>query len=775
MDKRFHIFVRHHAAGMSAALVNAPHLCSFAVDLDSARADLARVLVRLMRRGQLVHDETYFADARLRRVDVVLRALQEARLIEVPMRFSVLTYTESVAGTDNMAGSRRERAGLPLRVLVPRLELDGQLRDPEDLEAYVEELIRHELHLAPLGRLLEVAYTGRETLETMVVAVPPSVTTAAPRPTSPKPEPLGGALGQTCRRLSDERASGILARAYERAREVAQLDALLGARASVLLVGPPGVGKTCLVHELVHRAAEASASSKPEIFSTSAGRIIAGMRYLGEWQERLGGMLAELRERSAVLHFESLSELLSVGRGGEDGLDLPRFLLPAVEAGEVSIVIEAAPSDVVRAERSHAAFVQALHRLVVDPLSASAGRTALAMVATRLARARSVRFEVAALERAMDLAERFGTGALPGAAVELLEAAAHKVPARFDRGPKPRSIAAEELTAAFCARTGYPGALVDPSQPLSPVEVKDRLRRRVLGQDVAIDLLTNLVVTLKSNLADPERPLGSFLLLGPTGVGKTESALALADLLFGDEKRMARFDMAEYAAPGSAARLLDARTRSGSLAHRVREQPFGVVLLDEIEKADASVLDLLLQILGEGRLSDSVGHTVSFRNTIVILTSNLGAETAGRFVGFGEASLAAEDAHYRKAAAAFFRPELLNRFDQVVPYRPLGHDVIRLLARRVLEQALAREGFVRRGITVLFDEAVVDRLMQLGFDPRLGARPLRRAVELHVVGPVAEKLGRESVRGDVRLVVEGDGKIAVVTAESPQRAPAGSG
>jgi len=212
--------------------------------------------------------------------------------------------------------------------------------------------------------------------------------------------------------------------------------------------------------------------------------------------------------------------------------------------------------------------------------------------------------------------------------------------------------------------------------------VLGRLRTRVMGQDSGMELLANLVVTLKTNLADPRKPLGSFLLLGPTGVGKTESALALAEILFGDDRRLARFDMAEYAAPGSAARLVDARATGSTLAKRVREQPFGVVLLDEIEKADAGALDLLLQVLGEGRLTDSAGQTIRFRNTVVIMTSNLGAETAGRVIGFGDGGAASDEAHYRAAAAAFFRPELLNRFDQIVPYRPLGREVIASLARR---------------------------------------------------------------------------------------------
>jgi ATP-dependent Clp protease ATP-binding subunit ClpC len=234
-------------------------------------------------------------------------------------------------------------------------------------------------------------------------------------------------------------------------------------------------------------------------------------------------------------------------------------------------------------------------------------------------------------------------------------------------------------------------------------------------------------------------------------VGKTESALALASYLFGDARRLARFDMAEYAAPGSAQRLLSSSGGAPSLARRVREQPFGVVLLDEVEKADGGVHDLLLQVLGEGRVSDDSGHTVSFRNTIVLLTSNLGADSVGRSIGFGGGSAAAHDAHYRAAAARFFRPELLNRFDQIVPYRPLGPEVVARLARRALDEALGREGLLMRNVRVTYDDAVVARLAELGFDARLGARPLKRVVETQVVAPLARLLARSAVRPASRL------------------------
>jgi ATP-dependent Clp protease ATP-binding subunit ClpC len=747
MDKHFHLFVRRLATGVAVAPITLPHLGAFGPDVESARRDLAFVLRRLLAHGELHDERGFFADARLRRVPLVLRCLQGRRLLEVPMKFSVLTF--SSAQSSEEAGPARPTG--PLRVLVPRLGLDGQIENPGDRDAYLEEIIRHALHLAPVERLMEVAYAGEESLETMIVPVPPSSARAVRlHPVRAATFTLPPALGEASRRLDLPGREDALERAYQRDEELARLESHLGARvrASVLLVGPAGVGKTCLVHELAARALGRQGRDRLEIYTTSAGRIVAGMRYLGEWQERLGRMVAELRERRAVLHFESLSELLSQRGRTDDGLDLVRFLLPAVEAGDVTLIVEATPGDAARAERSHAAFVQALRPLVLAPLAPSAARRALAQVAVRLGRARGVRFADTALDRALDLAERFDEGCLPGAAVSLVRAAA---PGRArSRASQSGQAVLDEgaILEAFCARTGYPRALVDPRLPLDPAAVHAQFRARVLGQEVATERLAQLVVTLKTNLTDPRKPLGSFLLLGPTGVGKTESALALTAYLFGDERRLRRFDMAEYAAPGSARRLL-ADDRQG-LVRRTREQPFGVLLLDEIEKADAGVLDLLLQLLGEGRLSDERGQTVSFRNTIVVLTSNLGADTAGRSLGFGGASDEAHDTHYRAAATTFFRPELLNRFDQIIAYRPLSREVVQRIARQALGAALAREGLQRRGTAVVFDEEVVDTLAAAGFEPLLGARPLKRAVERLVVAPLAELLGR-SPRTPARL------------------------
>ncbi|NTX01507.1 AAA family ATPase [Myxococcus sp. CA040A] len=740
MDKNFHLFVRNYpGVGVAAHVLTHPHLASFAPDLATARLDVAEVLGRLLKRGDLRDAQTHWPDLRTKKMNLTVRAVQHGRLLPVPLKLTVVTR-----GGRGKAerGGRKGAAKGAVHVWVPRVDVEGSLQDLGDLEAYVEELVRHELYMAPLERLHSLAYLGDETVETISVTVKSREATRAriieePRGPVRRPPPPPG-LAEASRCLNEEARAGLLERAWERDTEVGLLaEAVTSrARASVLLVGPPSVGKTSLVHELVHRAESASAGNALqglEVFSTSGGRIMAGMRYLGQWQKRVQLMVNELRVRRAVLHLDSLSELLSLG-GGDTGLDVARHLLPALEGGEVALVLEATPEDVARAERTHGAFLQALRHVVVEPLAPEKARAAVQQASQRVAKARKVRFTPASLERAAELTERFGEGPPPGGAVSLLRAAT----AQAATGTE---VDAGAVTSAFCTRTGYPRELVDSSIRLDPDALLRRFRERIVGQDEATLLLRNLVVTLKTGLADPSRPLGAFLLLGPTGVGKTESALALAEYLFGDIARLARFDMAEYAAPGSAGRLVgEVGGQQGGLARRVREQPFGVVLLDEVEKADAGVHDLLLQVLGEGRLTDGTGRTVSFRNTVVLLTSNLGAESAARSLGFGGDTPRDMEAHYLGAATAFFRPELLNRLDQVVPYRALAPDVIRTLARRTLEAALGREGLARRGVKVSFGEDVVDFLAKAGFDARYGARPLKRAVEQHAIVPLAQWL-----------------------------------
>ncbi len=771
MERKVHLFVRQlPGVGYAMSLLSDPAMSSFAPDIESARAQLGAAIARRFTYDRSFADSWVgLTDVRIRRVEVVLRVLQGDRLLPVPMRFTAVVHKSlqisSVKGAAEVSG---------VRVLIPRLGEAHSLQRVEDVEGFVEEIVRHRLFLARAEQVLALSYEGDETVESITISYRekyPSDERPSAREETAKdvPEILRG----TCRDLVSDAKNAVIERAFSRDTVVDTVQRLLSARrrSSVLLVGPKGIGKTAIAYELAHRALEADRADRLEFWQTSGARIIAGMRYLGEWQERVKSMLDALRSRPAVLHIEDINELFAATGGDDKSSEISQYFAAAMETDALVLLCEATAEDVARAEKTHPAFMRALRTVVVPTLELSQARAALEWVAARIAKQRNTRFTNDALQRVLELCERFGDGtALPGSGVALLHSVASSVDGRSQQKHERISLTSQSVVAAFSKRTGYPSALIDHTVALDPASVFAALQARVVGQPEALSLLRDLVVSLKTGMVDPARPLGSFLFLGPTGVGKTESALALAAYLFGDDRRVMRFDMSEFAAPGSANRLIsDAPGVQGSLTRRVREQPFGVVLLDEIEKADNGVHDLLLQILGEGRLTDSLGHTVSFRNSVVILTSNLGADTVNRSLGFADGASGDVASHYVSAATKFFRPELLNRMDHIVPFQPLSAETIERITRSSLEKALAREGLARRSVRVRYDDGIVQRLASLGFDRKLGARPLKRVIEQWVIGPISRLLAaRGSAQlGEIELVVRGDG-IAIAPTSTPE-------
>ncbi len=269
--------------------------------------------------------------------------------------------------------------------------------------------------------------------------------------------------------------------------------------------------------------------------------------------------------------------------------------------------------------------------------------------------------------------------------------------------------------------------------------MRDKLQAQVVGQTEAVEALADVVSVAKARLNDPDRPLAAFLFLGPTGVGKTECAKAIARTLFGEADRLLRFDLNEYNQPGAAARLVGTFSQpEGLLTSAIRRQPFAVVLLDEIEKADPEVFDLLLQLLGEGRLTDSLGRTADFTSALIVMTSNLGVREAEGNLGFvpeADRSFA-----YTRAAERFFRPEFFNRLDRVIPFRKLVPEEMGRIARRLVAEVLSREGFAQRKCVLNVAPDALDRVVRAGYDPALGARAMKRAVERELTQPAAARL-----------------------------------
>jgi ATP-dependent Clp protease ATP-binding subunit ClpA len=545
---------------------------------------------------------------------------------------------------------------------------------------------------------------------------------------------------------------------------VEQLAELLTARQprSVILIGPSGVGKTAALRELVRRRFELNLGATP-FWATSGARLVAGMSGYGMWQERCRQVIREAAKRRAVLHLGNLVELMEVGKSEGNATGIAAFLRPSLARGEVLAVAECTPEQVPLIERQDPHLLDVFHRLTVPEPDEALGRRILRFAAVNAPPQVRKPLTDETLDTLDRLHRRYATySAYPGRPLRFL----HNL--LSDRASAP-SLTPADVLAAFTRETGLPRVLLDPEARLDLDDTRRWFEERVLGQPEPVELVVHLLATVKAGLTRPRKPIASLLFIGPTGVGKTEMAKALAEFLFGSRQRLTRFDMSEFGDPVSVQRLVGGVFGSeGLLTAKVREQPFSVLLLDEFEKAHPQFLDLLLQMLGEGRLTDAAGRLADFSNTVVILTSNLGAESyqQGRFGFAGQGGDGAvRDAareHFVSAVQSYVRPELFNRIDRLVPFAPLGADVIRGIAERHLKRLEGRDGIRYRGVTATYGEGVADRLARNGFDARYGARPLLRTVERELLAPMAEQMNRYGADTALSVQVRLDGDALAV-------------
>jgi DNA polymerase III delta prime subunit len=344
------------------------------------------------------------------------------------------------------------------------------------------------------------------------------------------------------------------------------------------------------------------------------------------------------------------------------------------------------------------------------------------------------RFDVEALPTVLDLQRRYVRDqAMPGKGAGFLGQLALKY--------RTREVDRATVMGEFGARSGLSVAFLDQAARLERREVVQSLHQEIVGQDAALEAMADVVAIAKARLNDPGRPLGTFLFLGPTGVGKTAAAKALAKYLYGDEGRLLRFDLNEYVDAASVTRLTGTFAQpDGLLTAAVRRQPYCVVLLDEMEKAHPAVFDLLLQVLGEGRLTDSVGRTSDFTSAVVIMTSNLGTREAATRFGLRPAAGQSRDEVFLEAARRFFRPEFFNRIDRIVPFGSLSREQVTAIARRLIQDLFRREGLVHRRCVLDVDPAAMARIVDQGYHPELGARALKRAIERQLTAPIAARL-----------------------------------
>jgi ATP-dependent Clp protease ATP-binding subunit ClpC len=541
--------------------------------------------------------------------------------------------------------------------------------------------------------------------------------------------------------------------AYEIEAMVQRLaDALAGRRPrSILLVGKSGAGKTAAFHELVRRRKGFRFGRTP-FYATSGSRLVAGMSGFGMWQERCNKLWRQASKQKAIVHFGSLLELMEVGRSSASEQGIASFFRPYINRGDLLCVVECTPEQLPVIEREDPHLAEAFLQIKVDEPTLEQGRSILFNYAVAQSQKGIAPIDMEAIEMLDRLHRRYATySAYPGRPLRFLK--------NLLQDREDEIIRAARVTERFSLETGLPLFLLNDETPLDLQATHAWFSERVIGQPESVNLVVDLLATVKARLARAGKPIASLLFIGPTGVGKTEMAKTLSEFLFRNRNRLLRFDMSEYADDFAVARLVGGGWgKEGLLTSKVREQPFAVILLDEFEKAHPSFFDLLLQVLGEGRLTDSLGRVADFTNAVVIMTSNLGAETYRQSPpGFREADNPSEQAreHFLKELRAFVRPEFFNRIDRIVPFAPLDEATVLQIAGRELEQIEKREGLFYRGVELNISDEVARHLARRGYDARYGARPLKRAIEGQLLVPLAEGLNRQtadvSLRADVRI------------------------
>ncbi|MFF0300818.1 ATP-dependent Clp protease ATP-binding subunit [Streptomyces sp. NPDC001651] len=644
------------------------------------------------------------------------------------------------------------------------------------------------------------------------------------------------------RDLTDLARQGRIDPVIGRDEEIEQTVEVLSRRGknNPVLIGDAGVGKTAIVEGLAQRISDGDVPdvlSGRRVIAMDLTGVVAGTRYRGDFEERLTTIVDEIRANSdrLIVFIDELHTVVGAGGGGEGGaMDAGNILKPALARGELHIVGATTLEEYRRIEKDAALSRRFQPILVPEPTTADAIEI-LRGLRDRYEAHHQVRYSDEALVAAVELSDRYLTDRrLPDKAIDLIDQAGARVRLRSrTKGTDVRAmereveqltrdkdqavadeqyeqathlrdrivelkqriadaggdvevdegmhltVTTENIAEVVSRQTGIPVSSLTEEEKDRLLGLEEHLHERVVGQDEAVRVVSDAVLRSRAGLASPDRPIGSFLFLGPTGVGKTELARALAEALFGSEDRMVRLDMSEYQERHTVSRLIGAppgyvgHEEAGQLTEVVRRHPYSLLLLDEIEKAHPDVFNILLQVLDDGRLTDSQGRTVDFTNAVIVMTSNLGSEAitrGGTGIGFGSGDgQADEEARTERILRPLrqqFRPEFLNRIDEIVVFRQLTTEQLERITNLMLDKT--RRMLHAQGVAVDFTAAAVDWLSERGYQPEYGARPLRRTIQREVDNQLSRLLldGRIGEGGRVTVDVA-DGRLDFRTEELP--------
>lgn len=523
-----------------------------------------------------------------------------------------------------------------------------------------------------------------------------------------------------------------------------------------ILIGEPGVGKSAIVEGLALRIVgnEAGALAGKRIITLDVASMVAGTTYRGQFEERMKSVLQELqRHPEVILFIDEIHTIIGAGNA-QGSLDAANILKPALARGEVQCIGATTTNEYRTSIEKDGALERRFQKVVVRPTTTEETLSILNRLSEHYAEYHHVIYPEETLQAAVSLAERYITDrAFPDKAIDVMDEAGARAHARAkavdDEPQGPYTITVDDIASVVSMMSGVPVQRVQKAETERLRTMDETLRKRVIGQDEAVNTIVRAIRRSRLGLRDPRRPIGTFFFLGPTGVGKTYLAQCLAEEMFGSRDAVIRFDMSEYMEKHTVSLLVGAppgyvaHEDGGKLTEAVRRKPYSIVLFDEIEKAHPDIFNILLQVLDEGRLTDRQGHVVDFRNTIIILTSNVGTRQLKEFgagIGFGVSDMDTKTSNQMllKALQKTFPPEFLNRIDNVITFQPLTRDA---LARIVnIEVALLQERLRKTGHQLVLTPEVTMQLTEKAYDPQNGARPVKRAIQTYLEDPLTDVL-----------------------------------